>query len=465
MSTSTPPVLSIDAQKRTLAKVTRRIVPLLIIGYFISYVDRVNISFAKLGMEQSFSMTAAQYGFAAGIFFAGYLLAEIPSNILMVKFGARVWLSRIMITWGIVGALMSLAPNVEVLSILRFLLGVAEAGFFPGILLYLTRWYPNKDRAKVVATVMMAIPLAGLIGSPLNGWILDTFDGVLGLESWRWVFIIGGIPAILVGIVYFIMIADSPEKAKWLKPEERQWLQHTLKAEDAERTVSAPKGHLSALKNKKVIVLAAIYFLLQCGSYPLTYWMPSVIKDVTGDLSSTAVGWLNAIPFLFAAICMFLVGRLVKDEKSSRPVLIALIISTVAFGATALTLGNIPMMAFMAITVATMAVQTSKPLFWNLPTSFLAGVGAASGIALINSLGNTAGFFSPYAVGWIQDLTVDSGMAVIVMIIAQSLAVVLIVGLVLAGKKQKAAQLASGADPALKSADAANEADTVKVRG
>ncbi|MFE3195565.1 MFS transporter [Nocardia sp. NPDC059240] len=401
-----------------LRKVTVRLVPLLVIGYIVSYVDRINIGFAKFGMDKAFGMSATQYGFVAGIFFVGYILAEVPSNIAMTKVGARVWLSRILVTWGIIAAATAFAPNFTTVCVLRFLLGVAEAGFFPGIIVYLTRWYPNAQRTKVISTVMVAIPLASVLGGPLNGWILDSFDGALGLAGWRWVFVVGGVPAIVLGVLFFLTLTDSPERARWLNDSEKAWLTGLLAAEDAERAVAAPTGHRAALKDRRVIALCVAYFLLLCGAYPLTYWMPSVIKKAGHGLSSFQVGWLSAVPFLLAAVCMYLTGRAIRNERSSTPVLVALAISVVAFVVTAVEL-SVPVIAFAAITVATMAAQTAKPLFWAVPTSYLAGVGAASGIALINSMGNAAGFVSPYAFGWIQDATHgDTGLSMGVMIFA-----------------------------------------------
>ncbi|GAB2531404.1 MFS transporter [Nocardia heshunensis] len=401
-----------------LRKVTVRLVPLLVIGYIVSYVDRINIGFAKFGMDKAFGLSATQYGFVAGIFFVGYILAEVPSNIAMTKVGARVWLSRILVTWGIIAAATAFAPNFTTVCVLRFLLGVAEAGFFPGIIVYLTRWYPNAQRTKVISTVMVAIPLASVLGGPLNGWILDSFDGALGLAGWRWVFVVGGVPAIVLGVLFFLTLTDTPQKARWLNDSEKAWLTGLLAAEDAERAVAAPTGHRAALKDRRVIALCVAYFLLLCGAYPLTYWMPSVIKKAGHGLSSFQVGWLSAVPFLLAAVCMYLTGRAIRNERSSMPVLIALAVSVVAFVVTAVEL-SVPTIAFAAITVATMAAQTAKPLFWAVPTSYLAGVGAASGIALINSMGNAAGFVSPYAFGWIQDATHgDTGLSMGVMIFA-----------------------------------------------
>lgn len=426
-------------QANVIRKITRRVVPLLVIGYIVSYIDRINVSFAKFGMEETFGMSATQYGFVAGIFFVGYVLAEVPSNIVMTKVGARIWLSRILVTWGIIAALTAFATGVEMVYVLRFLLGVAEAGFFPGIIVYLARWYPNAQRTKVIATVMMAIPVASVLGSPLNGWILDTFDGALGLDGWRWIFIVGGVPAVVLGVVFFFVLTESPEKAKWLDEAERTWLQETLDAENAERAQTAPAGHLAALRDKRVIALCLAYFLLLCGAYPLAYWMPSVVKEVGHGLSGFQIGWLSAIPFLLAAVGMYITGRLVRNDRSSRPVLIALAVSVVAFTVTAFALGS-PLLAFTAITVATMAAQTAKPLFWSVPTAYLAGAGAASGIALINSLGNAAGFVSPYAFGWIKDASGGrTSFAIAVMILANVGALVVVGAIAVRTRARRAA--------------------------
>ncbi|WP_344420825.1 MFS transporter [Amycolatopsis minnesotensis] len=424
----------------TIRRLTRRIVPVLMLGYLVSYLDRINISFAKFGLEESFGMSAAEYGFAAGIFFVGYVLAEVPSNIIMARVGARVWLTRIMVTWGIIAALTAVVPNVELLYVMRFVLGVAEAGFFPGILVYLTHWYPNADRTKVVSTVMVSIPLAGVVGGPLNGWIVSAFDGVGGLDGWRWLFILGGVPAVLLGILFYTTVTERPAEAKWLSAEQREWLVSTLAEEERERAVTAPAGHRATLGNKKVLALTAVYFLLQCGAYPLTYWMPSVMKDIGTALTSVEIGWLSAVPSLMAAVCMYLAGRMVRGDRSSKPVMIALGISVVTFALTAVSLGT-PALAFLVITIATMAAQTAKPLFWTLPTAFLAGAGAASGIALINSLGNAAGFISPFAVGWIQDASGgNDGLSMTVMILANLLAMAVIGALWRTGRRRRAAE-------------------------
>jgi ACS family tartrate transporter-like MFS transporter len=425
-----------DPEASALRKLTRRLVPLLMLCYVVNYIDRINISFAKFGLEKSFGISATQYGFAAGIFFVGYVLAEVPSNIAMARLGARIWLSRIMVSWGLLASSLALAPNIEAVYALRFLLGLAEAGFFPGIIVYLTHWFPNRVRGKVIETFMTSIPLAAVVGGPFNGWVLGAFDGVLGVDGWRWVFGLGGLPAVVLGAVFFATATDRPAQAQWLSPQERDWLGTTLAAEERERAAGAPLGHGAALRSGRVLALAAIYFLLMCGSYPLTYWMPSVIADVGGDLSSLQVGTLSAIPFLLATVCMFAVGRRVQNARGrAAPLAVALAVSGLTFAITAVSLG-VPALAFAAICIATMAAQTAKPLFWSLPTAYLAGAGAASGIALINSLGNAAGFISPFAVGWIQDASGgNAGLSMAVMIGANALALAGIGGLRLAARR------------------------------
>ncbi|MEU5851290.1 MFS transporter [Saccharopolyspora shandongensis] len=440
---SSPPgggASSAAVRKATLRKITLRMMPILMLGYFVSYLDRINISFAKFGLTESFGLSATGYGFAAGIFFLGYILFEVPSNLILHRVGARIWISRIMITWGIIAAAIGFVPGTTWLYVMRFLLGVAEAGFFPGIILYLARWYPAQERSKAIAMLMTAIPLASALGGPVNGWILSAFEQVWGLEGWRWLFIIGGLPAVVLGVLFLLLLADSPDRARWLNEAERKWLSQTLAAEEVERRKAAPLGRWEVFRNGRVLVLTLVYFLLLCGAYPLTYWMPSVVKDIGQNLSSVQVGLISAAPFAAAAVAMYVTGRLIgRRHNSVVPTAVALAISVVAFVATAVNLDS-PMIAFAAITVATMAAQTAKPLFWGLPTAYLSGAAAASGIALINSLGNLAGFISPYAVGWIKDASGGSNsLPMTVMVLANVLALVAVVALGLRSARRSTA--------------------------
>ncbi|WP_435242650.1 MFS transporter [Streptomyces cucumeris] len=425
---------------RALRKVTWRLMPVLIAGYFVSYVDRINISFAKFGLTESFGLSATGFGFAAGIFFVGYILFEVPSNLVQHRVGARIWLSRIMLTWGVIAAATAFVNSAATLYAARFLLGAAEAGFFPGIIVFLARWYPDRERTRMIAVLMMAIPLSSALAGPFNGWILSTFEGTLGLEAWRWVFIVGGLPAVALAFVFFFTVADSPAKAPWLTSAERDWLDRTLAAEEAERREAAPLGHWEVFRSGRVLTLCLIYFLLQCGAYPLVYWMPSVIDEL-GDFSKTELGFVTAVPFAFAAVGMYVAGRKAsRHSRSAMPVILALAVSFVAFIATALSL-KAAALAFVMITIATVAAQTAKPLFWSLPTAYLSGAAAATGIALINSMGNAAGFVSPFAVGWIQDATGGNvGVSMSVMIAADALALITVVILALRSRGERTAQ-------------------------
>ncbi|MFD9207903.1 MFS transporter [Streptomyces sioyaensis] len=430
---------------RTLRKVTWRVMPILILGYFISYLDRSNIGFAKFGLTDSFGLSATGFGFASGIFFLGYILCEVPSNLIQQRVGARIWLSRIMITWGLIAAGSAFVTGPWSLYTARFLLGAAEAGFFPGVIVFLARWYPNKERTRMIAVLMMAIPLSSAFAGPVCGWILSAFEGALGLEGWRWLFLLGGLPAVVIAVVQFLVLADSPAKAHWLDPDERAWLEQTLAAEEAERQAAAPLGRWEVFKNGRVLTLALIYFLLQCGAYPLVYWLPSVV-DQLGHFNKTELGLVSAVPFAVSAVGMYLVGRRVsRHSKSAKPVIFALAASFVTFTATALSLETVAL-AFAMITVATVAAQTAKPLFWTLPTAYLSGVAAATGIALINSLGNFAGFISPLAVGWIQDASGGNiGLSMSVMIAADALALVAVSALALRSRTRRPPAVTSAA--------------------
>jgi len=421
-----------------MRKVSRRVLPILVIVWFICYVDRINIGFAAFGLEQTFGMTAAQYGLAAGIFYLGYIFVEVPSNMAMLKFGARFWLTRIIISWGIVLVIMAFAWNMPSLYVLRFLLGIAEAGLLPGILLYIAHWFPNKQRPKVIAIVMMAVPIATAFGGLFNGWLMDVLDGAFGLEGWRWVFLFGGLITFPAGVMLYILLSDKPADAKWLSVDQREWLEAKLSIEESERAVTAPTGHRAVFRDKKVMILSVAYFFILCGTYPLSYWMPSAIRGVVGGLSSTQIGWFTAVPFLLGAVALYLTGKYAKSVTSAGPVLIGVAISAVAFLATAMTLKSIPLLAFAAVVVATMATMTAKSLFWSLPTAFLAGAGAATGIAVINSVGATAGFISPYLVGWVQDASGGNvALSIGVMIAANVGAIVTIVSLLAIAKRER----------------------------
>ena len=406
--------MAVTAQERVLqqsasAKVGRHLLPFLVICYFAAYLDRVNVGFAALTMNADLGIGPEAFGFTAGIFFLGYCLFEVPSNILLEKFGARRWIARIMITWGLVSMAMAFVTGVTGLSIVRFLLGVAEAGFFPGIIFYLTFWVPAAERARIVTIFMAAIPISSFVGAPLSGWILDAFAGSAGLKGWQWLFILEAIPSIVLGVAAFWFLPDRPRDAKWLTEDERRALDDQINAEMKSREAIQKFTIREALTNSRVLALSLIYFGLATGMYGLSFWLPQIIKAF--GLSNTETGLVTAIPYVAAAIVMVLWGRH-SDQTGERVWHIA--IPAFAGGA-ALIAGTqvtdlLPAMALL--TIAAAGIFTSLPLFWTLPTALLTGTAAAAGIALINAIGNIGGFIGPYLVGWMKGHGFASAVAV-----------------------------------------------------
>lgn len=386
--------------------------PILMLGYIVGYLDRTSISFASQGLNQEFGMNSSSFGFAVGIFFLGYVLFEIPSNVLLHRVGARIWIARIMISWGIVTVLIGFASGVAGIYILRFLLGVAEAGFFPGIILYLTYWFPNAIRARMLSIFMLSVSIALASGSLLNGQILQHFDGLMGLAGWRWIFFVGGILAVILGILSFFLLTDSPQKARWLAEDERRWLVQTLAAENQERSVGrANHGIWAGLRDKRVLFLALVFFLIQFGNYPLAFWLPQLVKSIGPELSAVQVSLLTAIPYACAGIVLLVMAmRFARRDSQVSHITVPLIVASGAFAVITAALGQ-PVIALIAITVATMCVLPATAMFWSLPTHYLTGAAAASGIALINSVGNIAGFVSPYSYGVLRDMTGSDNFA------------------------------------------------------
>ncbi|NML84344.1 MFS transporter [Polaromonas sp.] len=385
----------------TYNKVGWRLIPFLLICYVVAYLDRVNVGFAKLQMLQDLKFSETIYGLGAGIFFIGYFLFEVPSNVILHRVGARVWIARIMVTWGVISAGMMFVESATSFYVMRFLLGVAEAGFFPGIILYLTYWYPAARRARMTALFMSAIALSGVIGGPLSGWIMQSFAGVNGLKGWQWLFILEGLPSVLVGIVTFFYLDDSIKQAKWLTSEEKALLERNIVVEN---TGKQDLSIRAVFADPRVWLMSLIYFTFVMGLYGVSFWLPTIIK-ATGVKDALQIGFLTAIPYGSAVVAMILVSRS-ADRSRERRWHIAI---PALLGAAGLVLsavwGQSTVLAMTALTVATMGILTTLPLFWSLPTAFLAGTGAAAGIALINSLGNLAGFVSPFLVGWLKDLT------------------------------------------------------------
>ena len=403
-----PGVHDASFEDATYRKVSWRLVPFLLLCYVVAYLDRVNVGFAKLQMLNDLQFSETIYGLGAGIFFIGYFLFEVPSNVILHKVGARIWIARIMITWGLISAAMMFVTTPTMFYVMRFLLGIAEAGFFPGIILYLTYWYPASRRGRTTTFFMTAIALSGVIGGPLSGWIMQSFDGHNGWAGWQWMFLVEGIPSILVGILVLLYLDDRIAHAKWLTADERALLERNIANENQHKEDPPVRQVLSS---PRVWLMSAIYFSFVMGLYGVSFWLPTIIKQ-TGVKGAFDVGLLTAIPYGFAVVGMILVAYS-ADRRGERRWHIAL---PSLLGAVGLVLSvqwhSSTVMAMVALTLATIGILTTLPLFWSLPTAFLAGTGAAAGIALINSLGNLAGFLSPYAVGWLKDLTqsTDSGM-------------------------------------------------------
>jgi ACS family tartrate transporter-like MFS transporter len=387
-----------EARRSAIAKASRRIIPFLVLCYAVAFLDRVNVGYAALKMNTDLGLSPAIYGAGAGIFFVGYILFEVPSNLALQRFGARIWIARIMISWGLIAIAMALVTGATSFYVMRFLLGVAEAGFFPGIILYLTYWFPAGERARIVSLFMAAVPIAILVGGPVSGALLE-MHGVLGLKGWQWLFIIEGLPAVVLGMVTLKFLDDGPDQAKWLSADERKALSRTLSAEaEAARTVGyAELGQ--ALTRPRVLVLGLLYFCIVIGLYGISFWMPQVLQ--TYGLSPLEIGFATAIPFFFAAIAMVLWGAH-SDRTGERiwHVALPLFVGGAAFAwsATALPLALI----LVALTLATAGTYAAIGTFWSLPTSILAGTGAAAGLALINSIGNTGGLVGPLIIGAIK---------------------------------------------------------------
>jgi len=393
--------MELDIEKRTMRRITWRIVPFIMLLYFIAYLDRVNIGFAALTMKQDLGFTASILGFGAGIFFWGYFLFEVPSNIALHKFGARLWIARVMVTWGVISGAMAFVEGPTSFYVMRFLLGAAEAGFFPGIILYLSYWFPARHRAGVTALFMAAAPISTALGSPISAALLE-MNGVMGLVGWQWMFILEAIPALILGVVVFFYMTDKPEQAKWLKDDERAWLVGAMNAEAASKADSSQHGILSGLANPRVIALALIYFGTSAGLYTLGIWAPQIIKEL--GVSSMTVGFLNAIPPIVSVVAMVLWSRH-SDRTGERTWHVVLACCAAAIGLVVAAGANSIVGLIAALTLVNIGISCAKPPLWSMPTMFLSGAAAATGIATINSIGNLGGFAGPAMIGWVKDKT------------------------------------------------------------
>ncbi|MBI1732302.1 MAG: MFS transporter [Gammaproteobacteria bacterium] len=390
------------AESVALRRVTWRLLPFLLVTYIICWLDRVNVGFAALQMNQDLGFSATVYGFGAGVFFAGYALFEIPSNLILARVGARRWIARIMITWGLISACMMFVFDSRSFYVLRFLLGVAEAGFLPGIIYYLGNWYPGPQRARAVGWFMSAIPLSIVIGGPLAGMLLS-MDGLMGLRGWQWLYLVEGAPAFFLGFVVLAVLPDKPSDVRWLSESERDLLSARIRAEQEQARAQHGLGLGRAMLHPTVWALALIMFTCQSGSYGLTLWMPQILKGLSG-LSDLLVGMISALPYVAAAIGMVLIGAS-SDRSGERFLHIAIpsLVAVIGFVASAWITSPLP--ALVALTVAAVGDLGSRGPFWALPGRFLAGSAAAGAIALINTVGSLGGFVGPYAVGLVKDAT------------------------------------------------------------
>ncbi len=387
--------------ERVLRKVGWRLVPFLMLLYFVNFLDRVNVGFAALAMNKAIGLSPAVYGWGAGIFFLGYFLFEVPSNLLLQRVGARLWIARIMVTWGVVSTAMAWVSGPASFITLRFLLGIAEAGFFPGIILYLTFWFPAAYRARIVAAFFMAVPLSSVFGNPVSAWVLG-LDGWLGFEGWRWLFAIEGVPAIVLGFVVLGYLGDGPAKAAFLAPEEREWLCATIAAEDQARATARPLDLRAALLNGMVWMLAGVYFGLVMALYGIALWLPQLANGF--GLSLQQIGFVTAVPYIVAALGMVVWGRR-SDAKAERTWHVAIPGFIAAAGLIATPFAGSPVLSLLCLCVAAFGIYAAIPVFWTLPAGFLSGTAAAGAIGLINALGNLGGFVGPSMVGFVREET------------------------------------------------------------
>ena len=380
-----------------------KLIPFVCLLYFVNYIDRINISFGALTMNASLQISASAFGIGASIFFVGYVLLEVPSNLILARVGARRWIARIMVMWGLVSVAMCLVTGVWGFYAVRFLLGVAEAGFFPGIIYFLASWFPAAQRAKMVGTFMIGMPLSGLIGAPLSTTILDATNGLLGLAGWQWMFISEGIPAVLLGIACLWLLPDRPADAPWLSQEQRDRLQTMV---DAERRAIEQTRHYSvfeAVTNLRVLTLALLLFLISTGLYGSVFWIPQIVKGF--GLSNGIVGWVVALPYLASVMAMLFWSRH-SDATGDRVwhIAIATFASAAGFILASLSLDT-PVVALLGLSLGCVGIYAAFPVFWTLPTSFLTGPAAAGAIALITAAANLSGIIAPSVIGWSKDVT------------------------------------------------------------
>jgi len=416
-----------DFAGATVRKVTWRIIPFVFLLYIVNYMDRANIGYAALQMNSALGLSSQVFGLAAGLFFIGYFLFEVPSNVAMLRFGARIWIARILLTWGALAVLLGFVQNSWQLLTVRFLLGVAEAGFFPGIILYLGRWFRSKELASTIGLFTASIPVSYIIASPLSTTVM-AHVGWFGMDGWRWMFVLEGIPAIILGVLCYFYLCEGPADAHWLSDTERNWLVSELEQEAKARPDSLHLSIWKTLRNPKVLYLGAIYFIYQVGSLGIGYWLPQILKSMSENLTTTQIGIIGALPYVAAAVAMVLWSRH-SDKKIERKLhcWLPLFISAVAMAVSGLTHNPVP--AVIAISIALAGLYAFKAPFWAVPSLFLTSGTAATAVAAINSIGNLGGFAGPYGLGLVKSMTGSTTtglflLAALVLVAATMMAVV-----------------------------------------
>jgi D-galactonate transporter len=427
LARSAAPSLTSSSDNDSLySKIAWRILPIMLLAYIVAYIDRVNVGFAKLQMLSDLKFSESVYGLGAGIFFLGYFLFEVPSNLILHKVGARVWICRVLVTWGIISGCTALVHTPGQFYTMRLLLGIAESGFFPGMILYITYWFPSHRRARIVAILLAGSAISGIIGGPVSGYIMRFFAGRHGVAGWQWLFILEAIPAVILGIIVLFTFDDRVVNARWLSAEEKGIVAAEI---DEEATAKTHQTILSVFTSPRILLMASIYFGIEMGSYAIGFWLPTIIRE-TGVSDPFQIGLRTMIPYSFALISMILVGRHSDRTRERRwhvagPCLVA------AIGFALCTQGsNSAALAAIGMNLAVVGVVTSVPMFWSLPTSFLGGAAAAAGIALVNCTGNLGGFFSPAIIGFLKTHTgtLNSGLFVIaVCMLASAILILMLV--------------------------------------
>lgn len=416
-------------------RITLRLIPFIFICYLFNYLDRVNVGFAKLQMLDALKFSETIYGLGAGIFFIGYVLCGLPSNLALNRFGPRRWIAVMMIAWGTLSTCLLFVTTPMEFYVLRLFTGAAEAGFFPGVVLYLSRWFPADRRGRIMALFMSAIPVSGLLGGPFSGWILDHFAaGQHGLAGWQWMFLIQGLPTVVLGILAVFLLSDGYQKAAWLSDSERQLIARDLAADAASRPSTTGDSVWAVLTNPLIWTFGFVYFCIQSGVYAINFWLPSIIKNLGFD-SPLLIGWLSAIPYLLAGVFMIIVGRSADLRNERRWHLVVPMLMGAIGLLIAVNFASNPTVAILGLSIATMGALTGLPMFWPMPTALLSASAAVAGLAIINSVGQMAGFLSPYLVGFIKDQTGSTDAAL------YSLAGVIVLGSLVALRVSRAGAL------------------------